>query len=158
MDKYLKVNPITFEETLPIWSKHLWPGRKSDIEQVSCINQVGDIDVEIKNFSPEFYGCFLKEEMAGVISCHPINKKVLRLRGIYVFEKFRKNGVGSLLIRMVKQRAFEVECQNVFGLVRTINQPYFERHDFAAYKSISGYEYGPHVLMGLGLNSLATPL
>ncbi len=144
-----EIKSISFEEILPIWKNFLWPERTSVIENVSCIDQWGKIDVGIRQFKSEFYGCYFAEKIAGVISCHAISSEVMRIRGIYVFESYRNNRIGSRLISRVKTTTFEQNYKKIFGLVRANNETYFKNAGFVSYGRIGSFEYGPHILMEL---------
>ena len=142
-----KIKEISFEEILPTWKNFLWPERISVIEEVSCIDQSGKIDVSIRQFSSVFFGCISNEELTGVISCHPISRDIMRIRGIYVFQIHRNKGLGRQLISKVIEFSHNRRFQKIFGLVREKNEQYFEGAGFYTYSNTDAFEYGPHVLM-----------
>lgn len=142
-----EIRTISFEEILPVWKNFLWPERVSVIENVSCVDQLGNIDVIIRQYKSEFFGCFESTELIGVVSCHPINQEVMRIRGIYVFEAYRNKKIGRDLIKQVEKTVFEQNYKKIFGLVREKNENYFKGVGFVSYGRTGVFEYGPHVLM-----------
>lgn len=143
---------VRFRVVLQVWKKFLWPNRKSKIERLSCIAKDGAIDSSITKYKSRFFACYKEGVLAGVVSCHPVSKNTLRLRGIYVFAEFRKQNVGVQLVEHVKKVASASEFKEVFGLIRVTNKVFFEKNGFVVYQETNQYEFGPHVLMSCSVD------
>lgn len=99
-----EIKKISFEETLPIWSKDLWPNRTSIIESNSAMCYQGGYDMENMSTKPTFFAYYIDNEIAGVNSGHLCKDKHYRSRGLFVYEKFRGMGIGTkLLIATIEQ-------------------------------------------------------
>jgi GNAT superfamily N-acetyltransferase len=92
------ITTITFAEVLPIWDTHLWPNRQSSIDSNSAMCFLGGYDLVNMDTVPTFFAYVIDGEIAGVNSGHMCNDKQYRSRGLYVFEKFRGKGIGTLLL------------------------------------------------------------
>ncbi len=147
MDVEVIVKEIDFTTIAEIWREHLWPGRISPIEPVSCINVEGKIDIKIKNYPGKHFGAYAGGELVGVISCHKVSEEMMRLRGIYVFPAFQGKRIGTSLINQVKLEARREKTKVLFAMIREKNQKYFRLNGFRLYRRQEGYEFGPHVIM-----------
>lgn len=144
-DSFL-VQEISFERIYPIWKERLWPLRQSAIEPVSCINSKGQIESEIARFSPQFFALTVSSEICGVVSCHPTGSTEMRLRGIWVDERFRGLNYGSHLVSHVIS-AHAGELWTWWLMCRVKNIGFFQKLQFQPVQEISQYEYGPHMIM-----------
>lgn len=100
-----QVQPITFNEILPIWRDYLWPNRTSPIETNSAMNFMGDHDMFNMSTPPTFFAYMIDGHIAGVNSGHMCINKEYRSRGLYVFEEYRGKGIGTLLLKATINRA-----------------------------------------------------
>ena len=141
------IKQISFKQILPVWSGKLWPERKSDIEPVSAIDQNGFIDMTILKFEPIFWGAYFKHELVGVISTHPTETDMYRLRGVFVEEKYRSHRVGKKLVDTVAKYAEAKKAIALWTLARKANKNFYEHCGFSIGKEINTYEFGPHYLM-----------
>lgn len=165
------IEEITFEEIIPYWN-NLWPKRVSVIEPVSCINIDSEIDVSIKKFKPKFYaarstlrsngptplktgeagngGSNSHKNIMGVISSHKTSDDLIRLRGLYVEEAFRGQGVSRHLISRVLQEARRdvqrAGITSVWALVRTHNAALFEKFSFVKKNPLTVMSLAPIML------------
>jgi GNAT superfamily N-acetyltransferase len=92
------IETITFEEILPIWRNHLWPDRTSPIESNSAMCYKDGYDMFNMNTIPTFFAYKINNEIAGVNSGHMCKDNQYRSRGLFVFEKFRRLGIGTKLL------------------------------------------------------------
>jgi GNAT superfamily N-acetyltransferase len=99
------ITTITFEEVLPIWRDHLWPERDSSIDSNSAMCYLGGYDLVNMQAHPTFFAYVIDGEMAGVNSGHLCKDNHYRSRGLYVFDKFRGKGIGTLLLTATIEQA-----------------------------------------------------
>ncbi len=104
------IQKISFEEILPIWQNHLWPDRVSDITPTSAMSFMGGYDLQNMTDDPTFFACVIDGEIAGVNSGHMCMNNDYRSRGLYVFEKFRGKGIGTVLLKATIEQAKEEEA------------------------------------------------
>lgn len=148
-NKFLQVDikQISFKEILPVWSVKLWPERQSVIEPISAIDQNGFIDMNILNLEPIFWGAYFNHELVGVISTHPTEIDVYRLRGVYVEEKYRSHHVGNKLVDTATTYAEAKKAKALWTLARKANKNFYEHCGFSVSQEINTFEFGPHYLM-----------
>ena len=94
-----------FNEVLPIWKNHLWPNRQSSIDPNSAMCFLGGYDLVNMDPIPTFFAFIVDGEIAGVNSGHMCNDEQYRSRGLYVFEKFRGKGIGTILLKATIEQA-----------------------------------------------------
>ncbi len=99
------ITTITFEEVLPIWNTYLWPNRQSSIDPNSAMCFLGEYDLVNMTTAPTFFAYVIDSEIAGVNSGHMCKEQQYRSRGLYVFEKFRGRGIGTLLLTATIEQA-----------------------------------------------------
>jgi len=99
------ITTITFEEVLPIWRDHLWPERDSSIDSNSAMCYLGGYDLVNMQSYPTFFAHVIDGEIAGVNSGHLCKDNHYRSRGLYVFDKFRGKGIGTLLLTATIEQA-----------------------------------------------------
>ena len=99
------ITTITFDEVLPIWNTHLWPERESSIDTTSAMCYLGGYDLVNMDSMPTFFAYVLEGEIAGVNSGHMCKDRQYRSRGLYVFDKFRGKGIGTLLLTATIEQA-----------------------------------------------------
>jgi GNAT superfamily N-acetyltransferase len=101
----ISVKQIEFDTISQVWAKDLWPGRKT-IETHSAMNYLGGYDLKNMTTKPTFFGVFVDSELAGVNSGHLCHDKSYRSRGLFVYEKYRKMGLGTLLLEETIKQGF----------------------------------------------------
>lgn len=94
----MEIVKISFEEILPIWRDHLWPSRVSDITSNSAMCYMGGYDMLNMETVATFFAIVCDREIAGVNSGHMCNQLSYRSRGLFVFDKYRKMGLGKRLL------------------------------------------------------------
>ena len=111
------ITTITFEEVLPIWEKHLWPNRASEITPTSAMSYLGGYDLQNMT-SPTFFAYMIDNEIAGVNSGHRTMNNGYRSRGLYVLEKFRGVGIGTHLLNATIEQAKIEHCNMCWSYSR----------------------------------------
>ena len=114
---------ISFEQISSIWQKELWPNRKSPIETHSAMTWPFDgnpieIDMDIFNYKPTFFGVFNDQSLVGVNSGHRTKDNVYRSRGIWVDPKYRKKGIAQMLFLMTESQALREDCNLIWSIPR----------------------------------------
>jgi GNAT superfamily N-acetyltransferase len=99
------IKKLMFNEVLPIWKNHLWPDRQSSIDPNSAMCFLGGYDLVNMDPIPTFFAFIVDGEIAGVNSGHMCNDEQYRSRGLYVFEKFRGKGIGTILLKATIEQA-----------------------------------------------------
>jgi len=99
------IKKLMFNEVLPIWKNHLWPNRQSSIDPNSAMCFLGGYDLVNMDPIPTFFAFIVDGEIAGVNSGHMCNDEQYRSRGLYVFEKFRGKGIGTILLKATIEQA-----------------------------------------------------
>lgn len=143
----IEIRKITFEQIFDVWSKKLWPGRNSKIEAVSAIDQNGLIDVDILNFTANFWGAFVADQLVGVVSTHPTEANVYRLRGLFVEESHRRLKIGKKLIQHSMNCVANENAKLLWTLARITNKEFYLGCGFSVTQEIGTYEFGPHYIM-----------
>lgn len=103
----MEIRPITFEEIVPYWKKHLW----SDWDNISRINAYTQKDYcyrtakyltteqLVKIFKPIYVACFIDDDIVGVESGYKTNIDYYRIRGLWVDKAHRRKGIATELVR-----------------------------------------------------------
>lgn len=139
---------ISFSEISDFWIKHLWPGRLSEIEPVSCINSNGQINIDLKKYHPIFLGLVENNIVIGVVSVCQTDTNEYRLRGICIISKYRNRGYSSLLVSKAFTLALSLTTNPIFWtLAREKNFSFYQKFDFIEHKRISNFEFGPHIIL-----------
>lgn len=148
----MRIEKISFEVIKPFWEEHLWPGRKSPVEPVACINSNGEIDLSVRQFTPLFYGAFESSSLVGVISFSLTSSSEARLRGICVHPDYRDRGISKLLFYEGQKETVAVPgVERLWLMSRLINLEYYAKLGFVLGKETNAYEFGPHNIMFLNL-------
>ena len=136
----------TFEEVAPVWQQHLWDS-KYKFESTSSMLFLGGYDVEIpKKYTPFFWKAVCDNELAGVVSAHQTSSKHFRIRGLYVFEKFRRKTIASDLILLGYEKASTFDVDIIWAAPRKTNVSLFEKMGFErkSEPTSEGFLYGPN--------------
>lgn len=140
---------ISFEAISAFWIEHLWPGRISPIEPVSCINSAGEIDILLQGkYEPQFFGIYFEEALCGVLSICQTSFTEVRLRGICVRPEMRGKGFSNLLLKKAfEQISMIPNIQVVWTMSRESNFNFYNKFNFQKFKFVTQYEYGPHIIL-----------
>jgi len=99
---------VTYEEIYPIWKNYLWPNRTSTIEPNSAMCYLGGYDMFNMSTEPTFFAYMIDDKIAGVNSGHSCSNQHYRSRGLFVFDEYRKRGIGTqLLLATIEQAKTE---------------------------------------------------
>lgn len=112
------ITTITFEQILPIWENYLWPDRQSSIDPTSAMCYLGGYDLVNMQANPTFFAYMIDNEIAGVNSGHKTMDDGYRSRGLYVFDKFRGNGIGTKLLNATIEQAQLEHCNMCWSYPR----------------------------------------
>lgn len=143
----LVIEESDFATIHKIWSEYLWPGRESKIEPLSAISDDLSIDINIFRFKAYYLICKLKGNIIGVLSGHPTSESNYRLRGLFVAEEFRNQGVGTLLMQKQIEYAKSLNMKCVWLLGRIYREPLYTSLGFEVVCQTEKFEFGPHYLM-----------
>ncbi len=90
---------IDFKDIFPIWRTGLWPDRVTEITDTSAMCYLGGYDIANMSKKPTFFGYKIDNEIVGVNSVHPCSDGSYRSRGLFVYDKVRNNGIGTILLK-----------------------------------------------------------
>jgi GNAT superfamily N-acetyltransferase len=124
---YAVIVKLDFVDIYDIWARDLWPQRQSKIEQTSAMCYLGGYDLANMSYNPSFFGYMCEGEIAGVNSGHKCADNGYRSRGLYVYPKFRKQGIGTQLLLSTIQQAITENCDFVWS--------YPKKESFKTYES-----------------------
>lgn len=142
------IKEISFAEISLFWATHLWQGRKSEIEPVSCINSDGQIDLALKIYIPNFFGVFENDILIGAVSTCQTSADEFRFRGICILPKFRKNGLSRRLFFTCINHILQTHANPIiWTLARETNHQYYSKYEFKEHKRVSDFEFGPHIIL-----------
>lgn len=147
---------VTFLDILPVWKNELWQGRISDIKPLSSMTLNREYNMEIYHkYCPYFCMVLDGDIVAGVNSCHQTGEDEFRSRGIYVYPRYRKQGVTKLLFDFVKKKAKESNCSTIWSLPRLDALPAYEKAGFVVCSEVinEGVEFGPNVYVKLNTSN-----
>jgi GNAT superfamily N-acetyltransferase len=112
------ITEVNYTVIEPIWNKYLWPGRKK-YGDVSGMQYMGGYHTDVYiRFIPLFFAYYVDGEIVGVNSGHCSTSDHFRSRGLYVFEKYRKMGIGTSLLKHTIQAARDEGCSMCWSLPR----------------------------------------
>jgi GNAT superfamily N-acetyltransferase len=137
---------ITFDEILPVWRDKLWPGRESEIEPVSAIDENGLINMELMKAVPVFIACKEVEKIVGVVSGFKTTGNKFRSRGLWVSDSVRGQGIGQELLLELGKAAQKQGCSLLWTMARSDAFPFYEKSGFIKKAVVTQYEFGPHII------------
>lgn len=98
----------SYDTILSIWKKYLWKDRVSKIESHSAMMLDKSYDINNFNYNPTYFLYIVNGNVAGCNSGHKCSDNTYRSRGLYVYDQYRKQGIGvKLLLETVKQAKYE---------------------------------------------------
>jgi GNAT superfamily N-acetyltransferase len=87
--------------------------------------------------SPTFLAYMIDGEIAGVNSGHMCNGKHYRSRGLYVFDKYRGNGLGTILLKATIEQAIAENATMCWSYPKDTSWKSYSR---AGYRLASDFE------------------
>ena len=126
------IKEITWKQIYSVWANHLWPTRSSPIDTHSAMCFLKGHDMANKKTNVTFYGYFINDQIAGVNSghgCSPIENypKNYRSRGLFVFEKFRGQGIGLKLLEITAEKAKLEGYEMIWSYPRNTSFPTYSK-------------------------------
>lgn len=109
------IKKVTFTEIIDVWITHLWPSRVSDITSTSAMIYLGGYSLENMKQDPTFFVYCYENQIAGVNSGHKCIDGGYRSRGLFVFENYRKLGIGTNLLLATIEQAKQEKCEYVWS-------------------------------------------
>ena len=145
-----------YETVLPIWRDYLWLGRKTPVEAASALIYMGGYDANIFKENVDFWAARdrTNKKILGVLSGHKTVDQKYRMRGIYVYEEVRKNGIAEQLFLSLKKRASSLGEQKIWTLARKDSFSFYKKMGFVQDSDWIGdqFEFGPNCYASLNLD------
>lgn len=126
----MSVKQITFDEVLPIWKNYLWPDRVSEITSNSAMCFLEGYDLFNMQTIPTFFAYVIDDEIAGVNSGHMCRDNEYRSRGLFVFEKFRGKGIGTILLKATIMQAQEEKAKMCWSYPKLTSWSTYQKAGF----------------------------
>lgn len=135
------IDIIDESEIFPIWKEMLWPDRKSPVESHSAMIYCSE-QYDGGNFllPVGYFGYRLNNIIVGVNSCHLCTDGSARSRGLWVHPDYRKNGIGSNLLRVAIDMAREHSARFIWSFPRKSSWNTYESVGFSLSSSWSQSE------------------
>jgi len=131
----LQIRTLEWQDISAIWARELWPSRSSAIRPTSSMCFLGGNDTEIHDrYQPWFCGLFIDDQLVGVNSCHLTKPREMRLRGIWIADAFRGQGLSRHLFEFVDGIAASQGCSRIWSYPRLSAWPFYAR---AGYRKVS---------------------
>lgn len=125
------IKQIEVDTILSVWKDKLWPGRISPIESHSAM-MITPGQYDMGNFQLPIwcYGYFKDSELVGVNSGHLCTDGLLRIRGFWVHEHHRKQGIGKKLLLKTVEDAKSNGITGIWAFPRKTSWPIFKSLGF----------------------------
>lgn len=121
---------LTFDEIFNIWSTKLWTHRVSPIESHSAMCYKGGYNDYNKTTIPTFFGFSCNKQIIAVNSGHLCNDNHYRSRGLWVDDRYRKQGIGTLLLLYTIQQGINEHATLIWSYPRQTSQKTYEAAGF----------------------------
>lgn len=127
-----QIKLIDFQTILPVWQNELWVKRVSKIETHSAM-VYNSSEYDTKNFSLPvwFFGYYENNSLLGVNSAHLCADGSLRSRGLFVYEKYRGNGIAKLLLSLTVKKHKELSSKFLWSYPRKSSWHVYEKAGFS---------------------------
>lgn len=140
----VKVKLIEFQKISAIWQTDLWKGRESPIEETSALNFDLSIDLENQKQPATHIAAMVDGQIVGVLSGHPTQDNLFRIRGLWVATACRKQGIAKLLVHNMEIHAQRFGKLKLWTLPRMTSWTAYEKMGFRISHEAKGFEFGPH--------------
>ena len=152
----LTINTLHFEQIKTIWTKYLWPDRKSDIQPISSMVYLGGTDMSIHDrFSAIHWGAWVDGHLVGVNSGHRTTEALYRSRGLWVSPEYRRRGIATALLLSTLEQANRENCLMCWTCPRKDSWKCYEAIGFERRTNWTyAMEYGPNCYAILDLDYL----
>lgn len=121
---------VNWKTIYGIWSTQLWPNRTSKIEPVSAMCYLEGFDMSNMSYKPKFFGYYIDNKIVGVNSGHRCNDNSYRSRGLWVDKNYRKQGIGTALLKETIAAAGMINCHMVWSYPRRSSWSTYNRAGF----------------------------
>lgn len=145
-----QVIAITFQDILPIWRDHLWPGRVSTLLPANNIVYLGGYDQSLLK-NPVIFLAIPSEKYSqnrykGVVSGFKTTEHLFRLRGLFVFEQHRGERIAQLLVNALVNEVVKQGGNKLWTLPRKSNFLFYEKVGFKKTSDWidNEFEFGPN--------------
>ena len=136
------VTNIKFKQILPFW-KILWP-HMNVVPEISPIKYMGGIDLSLQKNRVVFLA-YKTDKVLGVNSVSKTNKIMYRSRGLWVYRKARRKGIGRALLQKSEEIAKEDGAKFLWSMPRHDSLNFYKRCGFEQRSGwFNKYEFGPH--------------
>ena len=136
-----------FKTIFPIWKNCLWPQRIEPIEATSALLFKEGIDSDYRSAEVFFVKVELDKQIIGVCSGQRTGSHKFRSRGLWVSEKFRRQGIGSKLFVSVEKESKRRGCSRLWTLARHSSKSFYLSMKMKDFGETYKFEYGPHFWM-----------
>lgn len=124
------IETISWAIIKQVWTDYLWVERKSPIEPNSAMNFLNGYSLYNLTTQPTFFGYYICGILAGVNSGHMCDGNQYRSRGLYVFNKYRGNGIGVKLLLAAIEQANVEDASMIWSLPRKTSWNTYSRVGF----------------------------
>lgn len=119
-----------FQTVYKIWSEHLWPERKSDIQPHSAMLMNGHYEMKNFKYPPTFFVYYIENKLVGCNSGHKCCDNTYRSRGLYVFPDYRKKGYGRELLLATVEQGIKENTRYIWSYPRYESWPTYKSAGF----------------------------
>lgn len=143
---------INYETILEVWTNFLWPNRQSKIETHSAMLLDRTYNCDNFNYPASYFALMIDNKIAGVNSGHMCVDNTFRSRGLYVFDQYRGQGIGSkLLTETIAQGSIE-RAKLVWSYPRESSWITYNRAGFKLISEWEGSELGTNAYCAIDLS------
>lgn len=149
----MNIQACTFEDILPIWRDHLWPGRETAIRPQSSMLLDGSHDKSLYERHVHFYKMEINKKIVAVNSVFETRSGEMRSRGLFVFPEARGQGMGRLLLEEAIRYTQANDGKILWSIPRVSAMKAYEAVGFEILRSAEekDMEFGPNVYAVLHL-------
>lgn len=132
---HMHIEKIDFATILPIWKDKLWPMRISPIETHSAMtwpfdNPDSPYDMNIFNYPATYIAAKDQGHIVGVMSVHPSSDIHCRIRGVWVQEDHRLQGICTEMLGVIDEVAALEGCKMIWGIPRMAALPVYLKYGY----------------------------
>jgi len=141
----MKVEKISFDESVKVWKSDLWKDRQSPIKPISSMLYLGGYDMSIYNNDPTFFAIKNNEKIIAVNSGHMTINGYYRSRGLWVNEQYRRQGLTYILFEALYKQAKIENAKYVWSFPKDNSVGAYIKNGFHIVGDpTNDFELGPH--------------
>lgn len=130
-----KIKILSDEQILEYWKLHLWKERQDPIRPMSSMLINGDYDMQLYIFhKPQHVGLYINDELVGCNSSHVTSDSDMRSRGLFVDERYRRQGFSQLLFKAVEDHALQQKRHRIWSYPRISALGAYQKFGFKIYE------------------------